>query len=102
MVSSDKFKQLQRDYDSAMLSYNTSKYVSIVAIAGAILGFFFPNNQTVLLIFVVIGFIFYFFYCREKLSKAERDMDHMCQKLFGKKYIYSKNDLIIYSNNKDL
>ena len=94
MWNKDNLLKIQKYYDDAMLSYNTAKYIFIACIFGMFMSFLFPYGETILFVFVIIGLCLYFFYCKDKLKKAELVMDDACKSLFGKKYKESKSDFI--------
>ncbi len=94
MLNKDKLLKIQKDYDDAMLSYNTAKYILIACIFCVFMSFIFPRGGTILFVFVTIGLCLYFFHCKDKLKKAELVMDDACKSLFGKKYKESKSDFI--------
>lgn len=94
MWNKDKLLKIQKDYDDAMLSYNTAKYILIACIFGVFMSFIFRHGEAILFVFTTIGFCLYFFHCKDKLKKAERVMDDACKSLFGKRYKESKSDFI--------
>ncbi|EOE5319670.1 hypothetical protein ACKGF9_001730 [Providencia rettgeri] len=96
MAKKEELKTLVSDRDSYHVSHNASKLFLVASIIGTIMGLIFHHDETVLFVFVVIGFIFYFFHTREKLKKSERDLDYSCLVLFGKKYKESSAELFNY------
>lgn len=62
MWNKDNLLKIQKDYDDVMLSYNTAKYIFIACIFGMFMSFLFPHGETILFIFVTIGFCLYFFH----------------------------------------
>lgn len=91
--SKEKLHAIQREYDSAMVSYTASKVVAVVSIIGVVASFLFMKSEAVMFVFVAIGAALYLFYCRDKLKKAEYVMDDACMSLFGKRYKQSSTDL---------
>lgn len=96
MAKKEELKKLVSDRDSYHVSHNASKLFLVASIIGTIMGFIFHHDETVLFVFVVIGFIFYFFHTREKLKKSERELDYSCQLLFGKNYKESSTEFYNY------
>lgn len=91
--SKEKLHAIQREYDSAMVSYTASKVVAVASIIGVVASFLFMKNEAIMFVFVTIGAALYLFHCRDKLKKAEYVMDDACMSLFGKRYKQSSTDL---------
>lgn len=89
----DKLHAIQREYDSAMVSYTASKVVTAASIIGVVASFLFMKSEAVMFVFVTIGATLYLFHCRDKLKKAEYIMDDACMSLFCKRYKQSSTDL---------
>nr|ELR5132907.1 hypothetical protein [Providencia rettgeri] len=96
MAKKEELKTLVSDRDYYHVSYNASKLFLVASIIGTIMGFIFRHYETVLFVFVVIGFIFYFFHTRDKLKKSERELDYSCQLLFGNNYKESSTEFYNY------
>lgn len=66
----DKLHAIQREYDSAMVSYTASKVVTAASIIGVVASFLFMKSEAVMFVFVTIGATLYLFHCRDKLKKS--------------------------------
>uniref|UniRef100_UPI003075DA8C hypothetical protein n=1 Tax=Proteus faecis TaxID=2050967 RepID=UPI003075DA8C len=71
MWNKDKLLKIQKNYDDAMLNYNTAKYILIVCIFGVFMSFILLRGETILFVFATIGLCLYFFHRKDKLKKVE-------------------------------